>query len=297
VKILKSRDTARPERAGKPRRKDGRAGRKARQAARPARPARTLMAFRRTAVTGITVAIFAMTIDAFAESYRGLYEWFSGHGISGFWAGTGPLMVDGFILVGELVLIIALADQWPWHDRLMAWAAVLLGLAASVGGNIGHVNSADWTVRGTAAIPPLAASGALALGLAVLKRMAVDPAVPDMPAYAATMTVAAPVAAQEPQAPPVPEQAPVPALEAPASPSSPAAPAHGLDPAHLAGLDSAAKRARYAGQVLGTDSPAAVAAALTAAGYPTDRQAARSGLRDRRPDASVTPLRKEAAGR
>lgn len=299
-----STHTDRPKRSRQDRktaRRDQRAARKTARTARPqAAPIRTLTAFRRTAIIGITLAIWAMTIDAFAESYRGLYEWASNHAMTGFWAASFPLMIDGFILVGELVLIVALADRWPWWDRLMAWAAVLLGLAASVGGNIGHVHSGLWTTRATAAIPPLAASGALALGLAVLKRVAGGQVgqAPRVAAYVATMAARTPDPVPAPAVLPEPQDAatavPAPAMGELEAPGSPAADSSPLDLAHLASLDSAAKRARYAAQVIGTGSAAAVAGALTAAGYPTDRQAARSGLRDRRPDASVHPLRREA---
>ena len=41
----------------------------------------------------------------------------------------------------------------------------------SVAGNIGHVAGHSLTVRATAAVPPLAAASALAVGLGVLKRV------------------------------------------------------------------------------------------------------------------------------
>ena len=41
-------------------------------------------------------------------------------------------------------------------------------------GNVGHQLSADWATRITYAIPPLAASAALAIGLTVLKWTAAD---------------------------------------------------------------------------------------------------------------------------
>lgn len=47
----------------------------------------------------------------------------------------------------------------------------LLGLAASVAGNIGHVAAHDLQSRGTAAVPPVAAFAAMWVGLSVLKRV------------------------------------------------------------------------------------------------------------------------------
>jgi sugar phosphate permease len=50
-----------------------------------------------------------------------------------------------------------------------------VGLAVSVAGNVGHLAVADWASRATAAVPPLAAAAALAVGLAVLKRVTDQP--------------------------------------------------------------------------------------------------------------------------
>lgn len=69
------------------------------------------------------------------------------------------------------MLFIAMADRWRWRARAGAWAVALLGLAASVAGNVGHVAAHDLQSRGTAAVPPLAAFAALWLGLGVLKRV------------------------------------------------------------------------------------------------------------------------------
>src|SRR5256885_7416019 len=79
-----------------------------------------------------------------------------------------PLMVDTFVIVGELALFVSLASGWPQRTRIGAAAITALGLAASVAGNVGHQLSADWATRITYAIPPLAASAALAIGLTVL---------------------------------------------------------------------------------------------------------------------------------
>jgi hypothetical protein len=47
----------------------------------------------------------------------------------------------------------------------------LAGLAVSVAGNVGHVTGHSIADRATAAVPPLAAAAALAVGLGVLKRV------------------------------------------------------------------------------------------------------------------------------
>jgi Protein of unknown function (DUF2637) len=155
-------------------RKQRRAGRKARRAARLAR-ARTapasLRAPRAGALWAVALLVLASAGVSFAESYRGLYLWAHHHGLSGIWAAVWPCQVDVFIAVGELALFVALADGWKTRSRLAAWAVTGIGLAVSVAGNVGHITSHAVTSRATAAIPPLAAAAALAVGLGVLKRV------------------------------------------------------------------------------------------------------------------------------
>lgn len=130
-----------------------------------------IRAFRAAALWVLAVLIATADGAAFSESYRGLLDWAEHHWLSGFWAAVFPLQVDVFIVVGELVLFIAMADRWGRRDRLGAWAVALLGLAVSIAGNIGHIHAHDLQTRGTAAVPPVAAFGALWLGLGVLKRI------------------------------------------------------------------------------------------------------------------------------
>jgi hypothetical protein len=135
-------------------------------------PGTVLGAFRAAALWGIGVLITAASGASFAESYRGLFEWATRHGLAGFWAAAFPLQVDVFIAVGELVLFVAMmVDRWRLRWRLGAWASALFGLAVSVAGNVGHVVAHDLQSRGTAAVPPVAAFAALWLGLTVLKRV------------------------------------------------------------------------------------------------------------------------------
>ena len=126
---------------------------------------------RRAALAAIAVLVAGASLVSFAESYRGLYEWAREHGLAGVWAVAWPLQVDVFIAVGELALFVALADRWERRSRLGAWSVTLGGLAVSVAGNVGHVASHALANRATAAIPPLAAAAALAVGLGVLKRV------------------------------------------------------------------------------------------------------------------------------
>jgi Protein of unknown function (DUF2637) len=126
---------------------------------------------RRAALVAIAALVAAASLVSFAESYRGLYVWSSEDGLSGVWAVAWPLQVDVFIAVGELALFVALADRWAPRSRAAAWAVTLAGLAVSVAGNVGHIEAHSLTARVTAAVPPLAAASALAVGLGVLKRV------------------------------------------------------------------------------------------------------------------------------
>jgi Protein of unknown function (DUF2637) len=135
-------------------------------------PGVVLRAFRGAALATISFIITAADSAAFAESYRGLWVWARHHGLSGFWAAAFPLQVDTFIVVvGELALFVAMIDQFERRHNTEAWAVTLLGLAASVTGNIGHVAAHDLQSRGTAAVPPVAAFAAMWVGLSVLKRV------------------------------------------------------------------------------------------------------------------------------
>jgi len=126
---------------------------------------------RLAALAAIASLVAVASGAAFAESYRGLYEWAGRHGLSGFWQAAFPLQVDVFIAVGELALFVALIDCWRRRDRAGAWLVTIAGLAVSVAGNVGHIAAHRVTDRATAAVPPLAAAAALAVGLGVLKRV------------------------------------------------------------------------------------------------------------------------------
>lgn len=138
----------------------------------PGPPAAGILgALRQAALTVTGILVTAASLVSFAESYRGLYEWARGHGLAGFWAAVWPMQVDAFIAVGELSLFVALVDRWPARSRVLPWTVTICGLAVSVAGNIGHVAGPSLTARATAAVPPLAASAAMAVGLGVLKRV------------------------------------------------------------------------------------------------------------------------------
>jgi hypothetical protein len=126
---------------------------------------------RHIALILIAALITSASLVSFSESYRGLYLWAHHHELGGAWAALWPVQVDVFIAVGELALFVALVDRWAARSRTAAWLVTLAGLAASVAGNVGHVTGHSLAVRATAAVPPLAAASALAVGLGVLKRV------------------------------------------------------------------------------------------------------------------------------
>jgi hypothetical protein len=154
-------------------RKQRRAKRKARRAqkAEPVTAPGALRVPRTVALVVISVLVAGASLTSFAESYRGLFDWSREHGLSGFWSAVWPLQVDVFIAVGELALFVALADLWNVRSRVGAWLVTLTGLGVSVAGNVGHVHSHLLSDRATAAVPPIAAAAALAVGLGVLKRV------------------------------------------------------------------------------------------------------------------------------
>jgi len=106
------------------------------------------------------------------------------------------VQVDSFVAVGELALFVGLADGWPARSRTSAWLVTLAGLAVSVAGNIGHVTGHSLAVRATAAVPPLAAAPAFAVGLGVLKRVVGKHHAVSQPDPAAPIPVPVPVDSQ-----------------------------------------------------------------------------------------------------
>jgi hypothetical protein len=162
---------------------------------------------------GITLA----TVASIVVSWRDLYEWGINHRYGGY-AVAVPLMVDTFIVIGEmsLFILVSLGFTWKEHKRIYLGSAFSFGfgLTLSVYGNVGHLVTADATTRGGFALPPVGAALGLAIGLGVLKLIAAEYDDPD-----ADLLPAAPVAAPAPG--PVPEP--------PAAPVAPHAPAPIVD--------------------------------------------------------------------
>lgn len=131
-----------------------------------------LSGFRTWAFRLLAAVIIVATIASQTESFDGLYNWFATHGITGFWADFAPLMVDSFTVIGELAIFVALTGHWQWQKRVLPWASVILGLAASVAGNVGDKAGHPVSWQLTAMIPPLAGALGIMIGFSVLKSLA-----------------------------------------------------------------------------------------------------------------------------
>ncbi|MGH3167318.1 MAG: hypothetical protein ACRDN0_15685, partial [Trebonia sp.] len=129
---------------------------------------------RRAALFAMAIIAIAASADALAHSYAGLFGWAVHHGLNGWEARSWPAEIDVFVVLGELALYVAYLDRWPWRKRIWPWVTALTGLAVSVAGNVGHVQSLSGasitlTDRLTAAVSPVAAFAGLMIGLLVLK--------------------------------------------------------------------------------------------------------------------------------
>lgn len=198
----------RARRDRKRRDKAGQAGR-----ARPSSSAGAdlLAGARRAALWAITVLVTAADLMSFAGSYRGLLDWGLAHRLPLWESITFPFMVDVFIVVGELTVFVLVLEAARarsvedfrhklWH-RLPGWGLALVGLAASVAGNVGDVWTAPVATRVTHAVPPLAAALSLAVALGMLKRIAMSYYRPVPRRAAVAEPAAAPVLPFHPHAP------------------------------------------------------------------------------------------------
>ncbi|MGH3164963.1 MAG: DUF2637 domain-containing protein [Trebonia sp.] len=143
---------------------------------------------RRAALYAIGIIAVLASVDALAHSYTGLYAWALHHRLGGWQAMSWPAEIDVFLVVGELALYVAYLDSWSGRDRIWPWLSAVVGLAVSVAGNVGHIQSllgvpVTVTDRLTAAASPVAAFAGLMIGFLVLKKVrqqgAAETRVPD----------------------------------------------------------------------------------------------------------------------
>ncbi|MFG2088435.1 DUF2637 domain-containing protein [Spirillospora sp. NPDC048824] len=122
----------------------------------------------------MAAAVLTATAGGFAQSYAGLYHWAMEHGLRGWKAESFPLLVDLFIIVGELGLFLLAIDAFVLRRRaLMSWLDFFLPLTIALAGwtaslvfNVGHVGQKTFSYQATAAVPPIVSM----LGLFVLLR-------------------------------------------------------------------------------------------------------------------------------
>ncbi|MFI0448776.1 DUF2637 domain-containing protein [Actinomadura sp. 6N118] len=127
-----------------------------------------------SAIAFMAAAVLTATAGGFAQSYAGLYHWALEHGLSGWKAESFPLLVDLFIIVGELGLFLLAIDAFVLQRRrLLSWldfglplSIALAGWTASLIFNVGHVGERAFSYQATAAVPPIVSM----LGLFVLLR-------------------------------------------------------------------------------------------------------------------------------
>lgn len=137
------------------------------------------LAFTRNAVRVVTVVVMiaivaVATADGFAQSYSGLYDWAGNHKLDGWKADTFPLLVDLFILVGELGMFLLALDGYrlrhrsllSWTDLLFPAAVAATGWGVSLWFNVNHIENANTEDKVTAGVPPVAAM----IGLFIMLR-------------------------------------------------------------------------------------------------------------------------------
>jgi hypothetical protein len=124
-----------------------------------------------TADQAVGVITCLATIAALGLSYRGLYDFATQYGGYPRWAALiFPLIIDCFVVIGELRLFSATLRAESLRIKLWAWTLTLGGLAVSMAGNVAHVGlAASWDMKLAAAAAPLAAAASLTTGLGILK--------------------------------------------------------------------------------------------------------------------------------
>jgi hypothetical protein len=121
------------------------------------------------------------TVAALGLSYRNQLDFATQVADYPLWAAlVFPLIIDSFVLVGELRLYSVTARRYQgWFGfriKLWAWLLTLAGLAASAAAGVAHVGlEAPAGMKLAAAVPPLAAAASLGTGLGIVKLRARQP--------------------------------------------------------------------------------------------------------------------------
>jgi len=111
------------------------------------------------------------TLAALSLSYRNQFNFATQRGGYPVWqAVVFPVIIDSFVIVGELRLFGATARNEGWRIKTWAWLLTALGLLASVAAGIAHVGlAASADMKLAAAVAPLAAAASLGTGLGLVK--------------------------------------------------------------------------------------------------------------------------------
>lgn len=198
------------------------------------------LSFTRNAVRVATVLLMigivaVATADGFAQSYSGLYEWALHHKLKGWKAESFPLLVDLFILVGELGLFLLALDGYRVRKSFLAWTDILFPAAVASAGwgvslwfNVNHFPDASTEDKVTAGVPPVAAMVGLFIMLRTVHRYMAQLETPNETPELATgrhaKTVAEVVTVPEPGTSPEPLSVPETAGELAAAPEVPTEP-------------------------------------------------------------------------
>lgn len=111
----------------------------------------------------------AMTVAALVLSYSNLVDFATRHGQGMPKALLFPLIIDSFVVFGEVRLYAATArDEGTWIKARM-WLITIFGLAASMAGNWLRFGAVPVTWNLAAAAAPLAAAIGLGVGLGLVK--------------------------------------------------------------------------------------------------------------------------------
>ena len=111
------------------------------------------------------------TIAALGLSYRNQLDFATQRAGYPVWAALFfPLIIDSFVIVGELRVFSATARRESLRIKAWAWLLTLGGLAASAAAGIAHVGlAAPADMKLAAAVAPLAAAASLGTGLGIVK--------------------------------------------------------------------------------------------------------------------------------
>ncbi|MWA01725.1 DUF2637 domain-containing protein [Actinomadura sp. LD22] len=177
------------------------------------------------AIAFMAIAVMTATAGGFAQSYAGLYHWALEHGLRGWKADSFPLLVDLFIIVGELGLFLLAVDAFvlrrrdmmSWLDFFLPLAIALAGWTASLIFNVGHVGHRSFSYQATAAVPPIVSMLGLFVLLRTLHRYVSRQSAEEepKPAEPAPRAIAGPVTLQQITLMPLRNTGPFPQIQVP----------------------------------------------------------------------------------